>query len=79
MVDGLPYSDFVRFLKSAYMLECQEGLANVQQSNFSSFNEKTREQIKRDLKDGSTHYLARKMLDYKEVVANFARNLARVK
>lgn len=77
MVDQMPYSDFMRFLKSAYMLECQEGLARVQQNNFASFNDKTREQIKRDLKDGSTFYLARKVMDYKEVVANLARKLKR--
>lgn len=75
MVDKMPFSDFIKFLKSAYMLECQEGLANVQQSNFSSFTEKVREQISSDLKDGSRHYLVKKILDYKEVVANLARKM----
>lgn len=77
MVDKMPYSEFVRYLKCAYMLECQEGLARVQQNNFTGFTDKAREQITRDLKNGATHYIAQKVLDYKEVVANLARKLQR--
>lgn len=71
----MPYSDFIRSLKAMTMLQAQEGIANIQQSNFHSFEQRDRDKIIRSLKEYSEKYISRPVLDYKDVVANFARKL----
>lgn len=57
------------------MIQAQEGLANLQQSNFHSFAEKSRNLIESNLKDLADKYMHKEILDYKIVVANLARKL----
>jgi hypothetical protein len=75
-VDSMKYSDYAVALKCSFMLSAREGIAEVNYSSFSSFDDRTRESISRKLRDASDQYIWRPLLDYKTVAANLARKLA---
>jgi hypothetical protein len=69
------FSEYRRAAKAMIMIEAREGLDQINYSNFADFDQKARESIQRRLKQSSDQYISRKLLDYKDVVANLARKL----
>lgn len=69
------FSEYRRATKAMIMIEAREGLDQIKYANFADFDQKARENIQRNLKQNADQYIARKLLDYKEVVANLARKL----
>jgi hypothetical protein len=74
-VERMPYSVFNKSAKAMVMLEAQEGIATIHRTNFSSFDDKTKDKIIGSLKESAEKFIVRPMLDYKDVVANLARKL----
>lgn len=75
MVQRLPASEYIRFAKSAKMLEANQRMSDIESSSFHAFEQKHRDNVMRNLKRASKQFLFEPLKDFSEVAANFAQRL----
>jgi hypothetical protein len=75
VVQNMAASEYVRFLKSARMLQAENAMIDIQSSSFPSYKEDDQKKVMRDLKRASTANIFRPLKDFAEVAANFAKRL----
>ncbi len=69
------FGKFMLYLKSASMLQAQQGIAQTQFASFHAFKDTDRQKFMRDLRTASTQFLELKVKDYREVMKNLALSL----
>lgn len=76
MVNNMPASEYVRYFKSARMLQAENAIVDIQSTSFPSYDEATRTKVMRALNKQAKQFLFEKVKDFAEVAANFAKRLS---
>lgn len=71
------YGKFVRYFKSAIMLQAQRDMALIQVVAYPSVKPEARDKVWRSLKHAATEFIEKEIKDYRDVMKNLALNLMR--
>jgi hypothetical protein len=74
-IRNMAASEYVRYFKSARMIQADHAILDVQTSSFPHYSKDDQTKTMRLLKDRSTQFLHKKVKDFAEVAANFAKRL----
>lgn len=76
MIGKMAASDFIRYFKSAKMLQAENRMINIESISFPHYSSQDdREKVMRNLTSASKQFLWEPMKDFAEVAANFAKRL----
>lgn len=73
MVSQMAASEFVRFLKSAKMIQAEQRQIDIESASFPYFKDDHREKVMRDLRKAAKQYLFEPLVDFKDFAASIAR------
>lgn len=76
MVNRMAASEYIRFYKSARMLQAENAMVDIQSASFPHYKQEDQTKVMRDLKSKSTQFLHKTLKDFAEVAANFAKRLS---
>lgn len=75
IVNSMQASEYVRFLKSARMLQADGAILDVQSASFPHYSKDDQTKTMKLLHKRSSEFLHKKVKDFAEVAANFAKRL----
>lgn len=76
VVNALPYSEFIKYLKAATMLQASKQMVDIQSAAFHTYKKEDRVKVMRSLKQASQRFMHKGLKDFKDVASNFAKRLA---
>ena len=75
MVNAMPKSEFIKYVKAARMLVAEKRLSLIEAASFPHYKDKHREDIMRALTRAAKEFIFEPLADFSAVAAKFAKRL----